>query len=149
MTHVMDLPAVIEEIGRFRRLMKASFTCFDPGDLEEAYLPWYAADALKAGQTFWVTRERRPEHRHRHVALQLGVRCPIDLAHAARPERCDDLVETQLRPGRQGHGLPPARTNSPSSSNQLKTKHRWLRSTTSCAPSSLTKTNWLPSGETS
>lgn len=49
MTHVMDQPAVIEEISRFRRLMKEIFTCFDPGDLEEAYLPCYAAAALKAG----------------------------------------------------------------------------------------------------
>jgi len=50
MTHVMDQPAVIEEIGRFRRLMKEIFTCFDPGDLEEAYLPCYAADALRRGK---------------------------------------------------------------------------------------------------
>ena len=48
-THVMDMPDVIAEISKFRELMKEIFTCFDPGDLEEAYLPYYAAKAADAG----------------------------------------------------------------------------------------------------
>jgi adenylate kinase len=50
MTHVMDQPAAIAEIGEFRRRMKEMFTCFDPADLEEAYLPVYAAEAIAAGR---------------------------------------------------------------------------------------------------
>jgi hypothetical protein len=30
--------------------MKGLFTCFDPGDLEEAYLPYYAEQAAKEGR---------------------------------------------------------------------------------------------------
>lgn len=52
MTHVMDMPDVLAEIGRFRKLMKKSFTCFDPGDLEETYLPYYAKKAADAGKDY-------------------------------------------------------------------------------------------------
>jgi len=45
MTHVVGKPAVIEEIDKFRRTMRGSFICFDPGDLEEAYLPYHAKKA--------------------------------------------------------------------------------------------------------
>jgi adenylate kinase len=56
MTHVAGLPDVIAEIERFRGKMKELFTCFDPGDLEEAYLPYYAKKARRQGQkTFEVT----------------------------------------------------------------------------------------------
>lgn len=51
MTHVADLPDVIAEIDGFRDTMKEMFTCFDPGDLEEAYLPYYAKKAHQQGQT--------------------------------------------------------------------------------------------------
>jgi len=51
-THVMDMPDVLEEIGGFRDLMKKTFTCFDPGDLEEAYLPYYAKKSADAGKDF-------------------------------------------------------------------------------------------------
>ncbi|MBN1816318.1 MAG: AAA family ATPase [Sedimentisphaerales bacterium] len=50
MTHVMHLPTVIAEIQRFREQMKKWFICFDPGDLEEAYLPCLAREAMKQGQ---------------------------------------------------------------------------------------------------
>ncbi len=45
MTHVVGKPAVIEEIDRFRETMRKPFICFDPGDLEEAYLPYHAKKA--------------------------------------------------------------------------------------------------------
>lgn len=51
-THVMDMPDILEEIGSFRDLMKQTFTCFDPGDLEEAYLPYYAKKSADAGKDF-------------------------------------------------------------------------------------------------
>jgi adenylate kinase len=50
MTHVMHLPGVIAEIDGFRNLMKENFICFDPGDLEEAYLPCYARRAMDRGE---------------------------------------------------------------------------------------------------
>ena len=39
MTAVGDIGRVQKEIDEFRRTVKPLFTCFDPGDLEEAYLP--------------------------------------------------------------------------------------------------------------
>ena len=49
MTHVADKPAVIEEIDKFRETMRGPFICFDPGDLEEAYLPYHANKAAAEG----------------------------------------------------------------------------------------------------
>lgn len=49
MTHVADIDAVNTEIGNFRALMKEYFICFDPADLEEAYLPQKAAKASEQG----------------------------------------------------------------------------------------------------
>jgi len=51
MTHVAGMPEVIAAIERFRRAAKTMLTCFDPGDLEEAYLPFYAEQAQRQGQT--------------------------------------------------------------------------------------------------
>lgn len=50
MTHVMDLPDVMSQIEAFRNAMKENFTCFDPANLEEAYLPGYAKKARANGQ---------------------------------------------------------------------------------------------------
>ncbi|MCE5185629.1 MAG: AAA family ATPase [Planctomycetaceae bacterium] len=50
MTHVTAMPDIIAQIERFRASMKALFTCFDPGDVEEAYLPYYATQAMEDGK---------------------------------------------------------------------------------------------------
>ena len=50
MTAVADVEAVLAEIQHFRAEMKRLFVCFDPGDLEEAYLPLKAERAKQAGQ---------------------------------------------------------------------------------------------------
>lgn len=50
MTHVMHLPQVIRQIEDFRAAIKREMICFDPGDLEEAYLPCYAQEAISAGR---------------------------------------------------------------------------------------------------
>jgi hypothetical protein len=42
---VAKIEAVTEEIGEFRERLKQSLICFDPGDLEEAYLPLVARQA--------------------------------------------------------------------------------------------------------
>jgi adenylate kinase len=52
MTHVVDMKDVKEQIDQFRRLMKQRFICFDPGDLEESYLPNHAEKAARAGSDF-------------------------------------------------------------------------------------------------
>ena len=52
MTHVADLQDVREQIDQFRKLMKQYFICFDPGDLEESYLPSHAEKAARAGLDF-------------------------------------------------------------------------------------------------
>jgi hypothetical protein len=50
MTAVADMPEVKQEIDSFRRTMKQHFTCFDPGDLEEAFLPRLALEAAEDGK---------------------------------------------------------------------------------------------------
>ena len=50
MTHVAAMPKILAEIDAFRAAMKGLFTCFDPGDLEEAYLPYRAEQAAKEGK---------------------------------------------------------------------------------------------------
>lgn len=52
MTHVAGMPGVIADIERFRTAMKPLVTCFDPGDLEEAYLPYYAQQAQEQGHDY-------------------------------------------------------------------------------------------------
>jgi len=49
MTTVGDMEDVRKEIDEFRRLMKQFFACFDPGDLEESYLPQKARQAAQKG----------------------------------------------------------------------------------------------------
>ena len=52
MTHVFDMPDVQERIDEFRGAMGEIFTCFDPGDLEEAYFPTLANKAEEQGLDF-------------------------------------------------------------------------------------------------
>jgi hypothetical protein len=49
MTAVAKMEVVTQEIDRFRDRMKQLFTCFDPGDLEEAHLPVVARQAREHG----------------------------------------------------------------------------------------------------
>jgi len=49
MTAVGDMDNVQKEINEFRQLMKQLFICFDPGDLEESYLPQKAQRASEMG----------------------------------------------------------------------------------------------------
>ncbi|MHC4243664.1 MAG: nucleoside/nucleotide kinase family protein [Planctomycetota bacterium] len=49
MTAVEGMENVRNEIAEFRQMMKQSFICFDPGDLEESYLPLKAQRASEKG----------------------------------------------------------------------------------------------------
>jgi hypothetical protein len=50
MTAVADLEDIKKEIGSFREVMKQHFVCFDPGDLEESFLPRQALQAAEDGR---------------------------------------------------------------------------------------------------
>jgi adenylate kinase len=52
MTAVAKLEAVVAEIEAFRRMMKQSMICFDPGDVEEAHLPVLARQARRERRDF-------------------------------------------------------------------------------------------------
>ena len=52
MTAVVDMENVKKEIDEFRQLIKKLFICFDPGDLEESYLPHKAQQAANKGLDF-------------------------------------------------------------------------------------------------
>jgi adenylate kinase len=52
MTAVADLESVTAEIADFRACLKELFVCFDPGDLEEAHLPYRARRARQQGRDF-------------------------------------------------------------------------------------------------
>jgi hypothetical protein len=49
MTAIEDMAKVKNEINEFRKVMKQYFICFDPGDLEESYLPLKARKASEKG----------------------------------------------------------------------------------------------------
>jgi len=49
MTAVAEIDSVLAEIRQFRDQMQTLFTCFDPGDLEEACLPFQAQQAKEKG----------------------------------------------------------------------------------------------------
>jgi adenylate kinase len=51
MTHVMDLPDTQAEIDAFRALINEHFITFDPGDLDEKRLLFYAGEATKRGES--------------------------------------------------------------------------------------------------
>ena len=52
MTHIFNMPEIQKTIDEFRLVMGSLFTCFDPGDLEEAYFPTLAAKAEKQGLNY-------------------------------------------------------------------------------------------------
>jgi adenylate kinase len=49
-THVMDLPDTLAEIGRFKAALQSHFICFDPADVEEFALHMAAVEAMRTGQ---------------------------------------------------------------------------------------------------
>ncbi|UCG57253.1 MAG: AAA family ATPase [Phycisphaerales bacterium] len=57
MTAVAEIETVPAEIGEFRRVMKQFFVCFDPGDLEESYLPHRAKQAAEKGLDYVEVRK--------------------------------------------------------------------------------------------
>lgn len=50
MTHVMDMPEVLADIDGFRDALSEHFITFDPGDLDEKRLLFYAGQAIQNGE---------------------------------------------------------------------------------------------------
>jgi adenylate kinase len=50
-SHVMDLPATMAEIDKFKADIAEHFVCFDPGDVDEFILHTLALKALEEGRT--------------------------------------------------------------------------------------------------
>ena len=50
MSHVMDMPATLDEIAEFRRQVKKYMICFDPADLEEVPMTKMALQAAGQGK---------------------------------------------------------------------------------------------------
>ena len=67
--------------------------------------------ALEARQALRVLGERRRQRFDRHLAAEARVVRAVHLAHAARSERCDDLVGADAGALRQWHrpNLPQTR----------------------------------------
>ena len=60
--------------------------------------------ALEPGEPLGIVGDTLREHFERHVASERGVAGAVDLPHASGAYRGDDLVGTEPRAGRQGHG---------------------------------------------
>ena len=52
MSHVMDCPEILAELGKFRKSIEEHFIVFDPGDLEEKRLHFEALEAAELGEKF-------------------------------------------------------------------------------------------------
>ncbi len=69
--------------------------------------------ALEAGQPVAIEREELGEDLERDVAIERCVAGAIHLAHAARAERREDLVGTELNASANGHREPRVARESP------------------------------------
>ena len=63
--------------------------------------------ALESGEPLRVLGKALGQDLDRHVALQLAVPGPIDLAHAAGPDGGEDFVRTEASAGLQGQDGAP------------------------------------------
>ena len=61
--------------------------------------------ALEPGERVGIRGEVRRQHLDRDVAVELRVSRPIDLAHAPRADRREDLVGTQPVAGGERHSV--------------------------------------------
>ena len=59
--------------------------------------------ALKTRQSIGISGQRRREDLESDLTLQLRVRRPVDLPHATRAERRDDVIGTEALAVGHGH----------------------------------------------
>jgi hypothetical protein len=70
----------------------------EPVDLRDARMIERSEQPRLAAEThqeLGIVARQPGDHLDRHVAMQLGIARPIDLAHPARTERRLDLIRTQ------------------------------------------------------
>ena len=75
----------------------------DPGDVRMIEGREDVRLALEAGTPVGVARDRVRQDLERHLPLQLQVAGAIDLAHSARPERCQNLIWAKRGAGVERH----------------------------------------------
>jgi hypothetical protein len=59
---------------------------------------------LETSHAIGVASECFGQNLKRDITLQLGITGPVDLAHAARPDKCEDLVRPETSASDKGHG---------------------------------------------
>ncbi len=80
MSHVMDMPDVLEEIARFRAALAKHFITFDPADVDEKLLLDRAIAAARDGKDFVETAAHAYGGRAGAPAHRLPVREVLDIA---------------------------------------------------------------------
>lgn len=75
----------------------------DAGDVRVVERGQRPGFAFEPSQATFVIGEVCGQHLDRHLAVEPGVPCAVDLAHAPGTERAEDLVEAQGLAGGQGH----------------------------------------------
>jgi hypothetical protein len=79
MSHVMDMPDVLDEIGRFRNALAEHFITFDPADVDEKLLLDRAIAAAKNGQD-WIDVAPHAFGGRMGADLRVSVREVLDIA---------------------------------------------------------------------
>jgi hypothetical protein len=59
--------------------------------------------ALEPGEPVWILRDLLWQDLDRHVAVEIAVPRPVDLAHPPCAERSEDLVASETVAGRDCH----------------------------------------------
>jgi len=68
--------------------------------------------AAEPRQSLLVVGEQVRQNFDRHIPVQGGIACPIDLTHAARPEGGTNFVRAEASSGGQRHEAPDERVRS-------------------------------------
>lgn len=80
MSHVVDLPDVLDEIDRFRAAIAKHFIAFDPGDVDEKLLLDRALAAARAGEDFIEVTSHGFGRAGTAPPMRLAVREVLDIA---------------------------------------------------------------------
>ena len=80
MSHVVDLPDVLEEIAQFRKELSRHFIAFDPADVDEKLLLDRAFEAAKRGEDFIEVEKPLVVEEQSKAYFKLPVREVLDIA---------------------------------------------------------------------
>jgi hypothetical protein len=106
-----DLPGIIERqrpLGCFAfdqfHGQRALFDSVDLSDVGVIQRRQNFRFALESCHALGVAGKRFGQDLESDVALQLGVACAVNLAHSARTDGRENLIQTDSSPDRKGHG---------------------------------------------